>query len=392
MTYSTAIQIKNLKEVGKYSVGDGLYVVIKKQGSKSWIYRYTVHGKQREMGLGPTDEVTLAEARDIASDNRRLIRNGIDPIAKRDQEMMRLRVETARTITFRECSLEFIESQRSAWSNQKHIKTWEGSLQKHVFPFIGDFPIKEVSKDLVVRVLKPIWNSRTETASRIRARIERIISYASAMGYRTGENPASWKGNLDHIFPHQTKVAPVSHLPAVPIDETPEIFKALNGNDTVLKALQFLILTASRTGQTIAAEWSEINLYEKTWIIPAERMKSRREHRVPLSTQALEILNSMSSRTQNRFIFPGRIGGRHISEMSFLMTMRRLGRSEVPHGFRSTFKDWASERTEYPNEVSEMALAHVVSNKVEAAYRRGDLFEKRRSIMQDWADFCSSHK
>jgi integrase len=288
---------------------------------------------------------------------------------------------------FRECAESYIAAHEAGWRNATHRQQWRNTLETYVYPVIGKLPVQDIDTPLVLKVLEPIWRDKTETANRIRGRIESVLDYAKAREYRSGENPARWRGHLSLMLAQPNKIAPHEHHAALPYLEIGGFMEELRGRDsTSARCLEFLILTAARTGEVIGATWSEIDLTAKTWTVPANRMKGNREHRVPLSNRAVEIVQLMQSRCENDFIFPGRNSG--LSNMSLLALLRNMGRSLTAHGFRSSFRDWAAEQTNFPNEVCEMALAHAVGDKVEAAYRRGDLFEKRRRLMDTWAEYC----
>jgi len=301
-------------------------------------------------------------------------------------------VEAVNTsLTFRKCAAEYIERNEAGWSN-KHRTQWTYTLRDHVYPIIGDLPVAAIDTGLVVRVLDPLWNTKNETANRVRGRIEAVLDYATVRKYREGPNPAQWKGNLAHIFPARGKVQKVEHHAALPYREIGEFMAKLRQQGGVAaRALEFAILTAARTGEVLGARWSEINLAERVWVVPAERMKAGKEHRVPLSDRAIALLNEIGGghSVPGAFVFLGARPRSPLSNMSLLMTLRRMGRGDLTaHGFRSTFRDWAAERTAFPSEVAEMALAHAVGDKVEAAYRRGDMFEKRRQLAEAWARYC----
>jgi len=348
------------------------------------------NGQAHKMGLGALHTVSLAEARDEALACRKLLREGIDPIEARKAKKAALRAETARRITFRECAQKYIEANRVGWRNARHAAQWPSTLEAYVYPKIGDLPIDAIAIAHVMRVLEPIWTSRPETASRVRGRIERVIDWATARGYRSGENPARWRGHLESLLPARNKVAAVKHLAALPYVELPSFMHQLRSvNSVEARALEFAILTAARFGEVRHARWAEINFADRMWIVPAERMKRHREHRVPLADRAVEILKGLPH--EGELIFIGRKAGKPIGPGSLLKILERMGRGDLTtHGFRSTFRDWASDQTAYPSDMCEMALAHAVSNKVEAAYRRGDQLEKRRRLMSEWNRFCAS--
>ena len=362
---------------GRHGDGRGLFLYVKPTGARSWVLRYQRHGRRHDLGLGAWPEVTLAMARQKALEARRQIAAGDDPIAKRRQ---------ARPKTFRDAALELIESKRPGWKNAKHAAQWETTLQTHVFPGIGRLQVKQVATADVMAVLKPIWNTTPETANRLRQRIEAVLDYASALGLREGDNPARWRGHLDHLLPKPAKVKAVKHFPALPHAEIAGFIDELAGRTGVAaRALGFTILTAARSGETRGATWGEIDLENKIWTVPASRMKAGKEHRVPLSPAAIAQLGPRGD--DDALVFGSEAKpGRPISDMSMTAVLRRMGRDDITvHGFRSTFRDWAGETTSFPREVIEAALAHGIKNKAEAAYARSDLFDKRRDLMAAWA-------
>jgi integrase len=386
----SAVAISKLKKRGVYGDGHGLYLQVSEGGTKAWLFRFMQNGRARKMGLGPLHTVSLAEARDDALACRKQLREGIDPIEARKAKKAAVRAEEARQMTFRQCGAKYIEANKVGWKNAKHAAQWPSTLEAHVYPKLGDLPIDKIEVAHVMKVVEPLWTSRPETASRVRGRIETIIDWATARGYRKGENPARWKGHLQSLLPPRNKVASVKHLAALPYAELPSFMGRLRELPGIEgRALEFAILTAARSGEVIHARWPEIDLAARMWIIPPGRMKRHREHRVPLSDRALEILEGLAR--EGDFVFIGYRAGKPLSEGALLKTLERMGRTEITvHGMRSTFRDWASEQTAYPSEMCEMALAHAVSNKVEAAYRRGDMLEKRRRLMADWASYCAS--
>jgi integrase len=339
----------------------------------------------------------LQEARAKTLDARRLRHEGVDPIEARRSARQQARFDAAKAKTFKECAASYITAHKTGWHNPKHAAQWEATLKTYAEPVMGALPVQVIDTALVTRVIEPIWSIKPETASRLRGRIESVLDWAKARGYRQGENPARWRGHLDNLLPARSKVRRVKHHAALPYSEIGGlIFTLRQQAGTAARALEFAILTAARTGEVIGATWSEFDLNGKVWTIPAERMKAGREHRVPLSARGIEIIRHMKKETGNEIlpatpVFQGAKRGKPLSNMAFLMLLRRMNRSDLTtHGFRSTFRDWAAERTNYPGEVAEVALAHTVSNKVEAAYRRGDLFEKRRRLMESWASFCTA--
>jgi integrase len=389
----TALKVERLAEKppGMHADGSGLYLQVTDNGA-SWIYRYMLGGRSREMGLGPLALYGLGDARAKALDARRLRHEGIDPIEARKAARTQLRLDAAKAITFKECAEAYIKAHRAGWQNGKHAGQWESTLETYAYPAIGALPVQAIDTALVLKVLEPIWTTKPETATRVRGRVESILDWAKARDYRTGENPARWRGHLDKLLPARSKVRKVKHHAALPYAELPNFLMELRSQPGVAaRALEFTILTAARTNETIVATENEIKVAEKLWTVPAERMKAKKEHRVPLSARALAILKEAQSEGQSDgdFIFPGGKAGRPLSNMAMTEVLRRMGRGDITvHGFRSTFRDWAAERTNFPSEVAEMALAHAVSDKVEAAYRRGVLFEKRRRLMDAWAEFC----
>lgn len=371
--------------------GDGLYLKIGKSGGASWIYRFRWNGKLSDMGLGSCSVVSLSEARELAADNRKLVRQGVNPLTARDEG----KKEIPKTLTFTSCAARYIKAHRRSWRNAKHARQWVSTLKTYARPKIGTKAIIDISTQDILEVLTPIWTNKNETAKRVQGRLENILDYAAAHGYRDPVNPARWRGHLDKLLAKPSRIQKVNHHPAMPYDGVADFMKAIHPyNSMSSKALQFLILTATRTSEVLNAEWKEVDFENATWCIPAERMKANREHRVPLSQQALALLTALPRIKENSHIFPGMKSGRPLSNMALLQFMRGLGYGPsgekgnfVPHGFRSSFRDWTGEVTSYPRDVAEMALAHTIENKVEAAYRRGDLFEKRRAMMQEWADY-----
>ncbi len=380
------------KEPGRYSDGGGLYLHVGKSGGRSWVLRYMIEGKAREMGLGPVDDVSLSEARDKATDARKLLKSEKrDPLTARKETAQAAAVEAAKTITFKVAAERFIAAHAPTWKNPKHAAQWPSSLEAHAYPTFGHLPVAEVDTTLVLKALEPIWHTIPETASRVRGRVEAVLDWARVRGYRDGPNPALWRGHLAHLLPARAKVQKVQHHAALPYAEMGAFMVDLRQRDALAaRALEFMILTAGRTGEVMGATWDEVDMAAAVWTIPGDRMKAGREHRVPLTPQAVAILEALGAEHGRKgFVFPGARKGRPLSNMAALMLLRRMERSDLTaHGFRSTFRDWTAEQTAFPGEVAEAALAHVVGDKVEAAYRRGDLFEKRRKLMEAWADYC----
>jgi integrase len=385
----TALQVAKLTKPGNHHIGDGCYLQIARQGrGRSWLFRYQRDGRKHWVGLGPFALLSLAEARQRALDARRLLLDGIDPIEAKRSKRAQAALQAAKGITFEQCAERYIGAHETAWRNAVHRKQWRSTLLTYVFPVFGKVPVAEVGTALVMTALEPIWNTKFETAGRVRGRIESILDWAKARGYRDGENPARWRGHLDHLLPDRRKVRRVKHHAALPYAEIATFMAKLREREGVAaRALEFAILTAGRTGEVLGARWDEIS--GDVWTVPASRMKSQREHRVPLSKRARQILDGLHH--EGEYIFPGGRVGKPLSHMALLETLRRMNRGNLTaHGFRSTFRDWVSECTGYQREIAEAALAHAIPNAVEAAYRRGDLFEKRKRLMAEWTTYCST--
>ena len=369
---------------GKHGDGRGLILVVKPTGARSWVLRYQLKGRRRDLGLGPYPEVALAHAREKALEARRLIAEGIDPLSERKK---------IKLLTFRVAASALIESKRSGWKNAKHAAQWTSTLHTYAMPKLGDLDVKVIETADVISVLKPIWNEKTETASRLRQRIEAVLDYATAIGVRNGDNPARWRGHLDHLLPRPSKVRAVRHHAAMAYTEVPEFMAALGLREGVsARALAFTVLTAARSGETREMRWAEIDFDSRMWIIPAQRMKAAKEHRVPLTDAALNLLAERGNDCD--LVFGSDVKpGKPISDMSMTSVLRRMNRNSVTgHGFRSAFRDWAGETTAFPREVIEAALAHRLKDKAEAAYARGDLFDKRRQLMEAWAALITGDK
>ena len=397
----SALDVKSKKEKGLYPDGDNLYLQVSPSGSKSWLFRYMLNGKARQMGLGSTNAVSLAEARNKAGDCRKLLEKDIDPIENREAERKQAELEKSRAKTFQQCAEEYIESNKSGWKNKKHVQQWSNTLRDYVYPVFGDLSVQKVDVELVLNVLKPIWNTKTETATRVRGRIECIIDWATTMRYREGENPALWRGRLDKILPKPSKVREESNYEALPYNMVAEFMQHLSSRDDLsARALEFTILTATRTNEVIGAKFEEFDLTEGVWTLPKERIKKNgKEHRVPLSEPALKIVKELQKRGVSDYVFHGLNPSKPMSNMAMLKLIKRMKQDKLKkwphftvHGFRSSFRDWGAETTNFPNEVMEKALAHTIKNESEAAYRRGDLLEKRTKLMHTWANYCYAPK
>ena len=368
---------------------DGLLLQVTKTGATSWILRTMIAGKRRGMGLGSYPAVGVAAAREKARAARQQIEEGLDPIERRQRVRREAVANRESTKTFDQCARSMLEAKGLGWKNDKHRAQWSATLQTYASPILGSMPVNEIEMAHVLRVLSPIWALKTETASRVRGRIEKVLDYASAHKYRQGLNPARWKGNLDAVLDKPGDVAKVKHHAALPIDVVPDFMVRLREAVGMgARALELTILTAARSGEIRGAKWEEFDLESGTWVVPAERMKAKKEHRVPLSRQALTLLKAMPREDSVSLVFPAPRGG-VLSDMTLTSVLRRMNVECTVHGFRSTFRDWAGDRTHHPRDMIEFALAHTLDDKTEAAYRRSDALEKRRVLMQEWADFVS---
>ena len=388
----TAIEVKRLTKAGRHAVGtiSGLLLDVKDTGVKSWILRTMIAERRRSIGLGPYPEVSLSIAHEKARAAKALIENGVDPIEERKARKISLKKKSMQTLSFSEAALQCHKKKALEFSSAKHIDDWISSINRYADPIIGDLPVSEIDLPEILAVLKPIWTEKTETANRLRLRIEQVLNWATVSGYRTGENPARWAGHLSEILPKPNKIKKKVHFKALPYKDIGAFMVELRRREAMTAmALEWIILTACRSGEVRGATWDEIDIKNQVWIIPAERMKMKQEHRVPLCRDAIKLLEDLPGFEGSNYLFTAARGG-PLSDMSISMLCRRMKVEAVPHGFRSTFKDWCSETTSYPDMVSEMALAHGISNEVQAAYRRGDLFEKRRKLMDAWMDFCNT--
>jgi integrase len=384
---------------GMHADGGGLWLQVSEgEGDtlrRSWIFRFASGGRERKMGLGSFNTISLAEARQKAANCRKLRQEGLDPIEHRDAQKRAAAVASAKSITFEKAAERYMAAHRAGWRNVKHASQWKNTLDTYVVPVLGKVPVSAVDVALVMQVLEPIWTEKPETAGRVRGRIEAVLDWATAHKFRQeGLNPARWRGHLDKLLPNRSKVRHVRHHPALPYAEMGDFMAALRLQDgTAARALEFAILTAARTGEVIGARWEEFDLEVGLWTVPEERMKSGKVHRAPLSNAALGLLQAMHNLRRGPHVFPGDRQDKPLSTMALLMVLRRMSRGDLTaHGFRSTFRDWAAECTSFPREVCELALAHAIGDKVEAAYRRGDLLSQRRKLTEAWAVYCAAPK
>ena len=404
----TPLWVSKVKKPGYYGDGGCLWLQVSISGSKSWIFRFTINRKQREMGLGALNTVSLSEARAKSRDLRSMLQEGVDPLANREETKQAEALAKARTMTFDQCAKEYIETHRSGWKNTKHAGQWESTIATYASPVFGSFPVSEVDTSLLVKVLSPIWKDKTETAKRLRGRIERILGWATTSGFRQGENPARWRGHFENLLAEPSKIQIVKHHPSLPWKEIPNFMTALSEQKGIAaRALELLIFTATRTSETLEMTWDELNLEAGVWVIPAERMKEKVEHEIPLSTQAIDLLSAIPR--ISKFVFTGTKYDSCLSDMSLTAVLKRMHNKSIKdggkgwidpkqdnrritsHGFRSSFRMWGAESVShsFSREVIEFALSHKLPNKVESAYQRGTVFEKRIPLMQSWSDYCS---
>ncbi len=385
----SAKKVEEQKRAGYFGDGQGLYLQVTATRSKSWIFRFMLNGRSREMGLGSASLVSLKEARGKAHAARKLLADGIDPIEARNAQRATQALERARAITFAECAKKYIAAHRASWKNAKHAAQWTSTIETYCNPVIGALPVADIDTGLVLKVLEPIWREKPVTADRLRGRIERVLDWATTRKYRKGENPARWRGHLKNLLPAMKKRLRVKHHPALPYEKIPGFMQSLRAQDSIAAhALEFCILTSGRTVEVIGARREEFDLEKAIWVVPASRMKAGREHRVPLSPRAVKIVKAQLA-LGDTYVFPGARTGRGLSNMAMLKFLKRIGYSDLTvHGFRSAFRDWAAEQTAYPREVCEMALAHTIGDETEAAYRRGDLLKKRHLLMDAWAKYA----
>ncbi|MBR8214703.1 tyrosine-type recombinase/integrase [Burkholderia vietnamiensis] len=388
-----ALAVSRLSTPGTHAVGHvaGLALQITPTGSRSWILRVMVGGRRREIGLGAYPSVSLKEAHEKAQETRDAIALGVDPVLARKEAASRLRASQAFEVTFEEAAKRFIKAKAPEWKNTKHGDQWRNTLAEYAYPKIGALMVRHVARAHIMEVLEPIWTTKTETASRLRGRLEAVLDWAKVKGFRDdGTNPAMWRGNLDKLLPAPKRTKRVRNHPALPIEQMGVFMQALRATEGVsARCLEFAILTAARSGEARGATWGEVDLKRGIWAIPPERMKAKKEHRVPLSPAAVELLTAIQRTEDQDLVFPSPRSGGVLSDMSLLELMRRQHLEATPHGFRSTFRDWAGEYTNYPRELAEVALAHIKADATEAAYWRSDVLEKRRRMMVDWAEFIS---
>ena len=393
------LMVKNIKQKGLYADGGSLYLQVGDTGNKSWIFRYRRGGKLRDMGLGAVHTVSLADARAKALDCRKLLITGVDPLGAKKTKQMQAKLAEVKGTTFEACAEAYIEAHKAGWKQARHASQWRQALAKHAYPILGKMLVDVIDTNDVQKVLDPIWNAKTETAKRLRGRIESILDWAKVKGYRQGENPARWRGHLDNLLASPNKLINVEHYAALPYARVSEFMKSLDKQEGKgAMALKLVILTAARSNEVLGSKWDEIDFEGRVWTVPAERMKvGKKEHRIPLTEQVISILQGIKKDREDiegredtcPYIFPNADGDGCLSNAVMLALLKRMNRRDITvHGFRSSFRDWAAENTEYPDEVVEMALAHTIQNKVKAAYLRTDLFEKRRVLMEEWASYC----
>ena len=388
------LSISRLKEPGLWAVGGvaGLYLHVNARGARSWILRVVVGDKRRDMGLGGYPDIGVADARQKAREARLKIEQGVDPILLRKQAKSELMALQATDKTFEQAAGEYIKIHADSWSNDKHRKQWESTLAAYAFPVVGKLSLRHIRQEHILKILEPIWTTKTETATRVRGRMESILDWAKVKGLRSGENPAAWKGHLDHMLPAPTRLKKIEHLTAVPVREMPGFMvKLRQAAGIAAQALEFLILTAARSGEVRGITWEEVSLDDALWIVPAERMKMKKEHRVPLSNRAVDILKSQPRIDGNPLVFPAPRGSQ-MSDATMSAVLKRMNVDATVHGFRSSFRDWCGDYTNYPRDLAEQCLAHGADDPVEAAYRRGDALERRREIMNEWSKFIAGHQ
>lgn len=389
----TALSVKRMSKPGLFADGGGLYLQVTTTGAKSWIFRFKLHGRRRDMGLGGVDAVPLSDARERATAAKRLVERGIDPIEARKAalEAAEAASNAGSSKTFRDAVDAFLVANEARWRNSKHRAQWRSTLENYAFPKIGDLAVSDVDDARVIEVLTPIWGLKTETATRLRGRIERVLDFAAVKKWRSGLNPARWSGHLEHVFPRKSEIATVRKHPSMPYRNIPAFWPRLQIQDGMgARALELTILCATRTSETLGATWAEIDFERRLWVIPSARMKMGRQHRIPLSDPAIALLRKLIAVQENDFLFPGQRPNKPLSNMAMSMVLRRLKLGHLTtHGFRATFRTWAGEETATPEQIMEAALAHAKGDKVAEAYNRGDLLDKRRVLMRLWGEFCT---
>jgi len=386
----TPLFIKNIKKAGKYDDGNGLRLYVKKSLNKSWVFRFSIHGKRHEMGIGAFPDISLKDARNKAHDFRVMIDKGLNPIKQRKTDKEIKASEERKIPTFEEYSIQYIDQHKPEWKNKKHIYQWSQSLNTYAYPTIGSLPVNEIETSHITTLLQKIWLTKTETATRVRMRIENILDSAKVDNFRNGDNPARWKGHLDKVLSKPEKIKNVVHHKALPYSDLPDLILKLQPKPSLsAKALLLTILTATRTNEVLGAKWEEIDYKNECWTIPPERMKAKKEHRIPLVKSAISLLKSLP--ITNDYIFYGKIYNKPLSNMAMIKVLRTTtGEKFTVHGMRSTFRDWCAEQTSFPREIAEKALAHTLGNETERAYQRGDLLERRRKLMEAWSQYCFS--
>ncbi len=390
--------VKSAKEVGLLSDGGGLYLQISKVGTKSWLLRFKLHGKRREMGLGSYRDISLADAREMAADARKLVTKSIDPIEQRKATQKALAKKAQGKKTFKQCALEYIASMEAGWKHPKHSQQWKNSLINYVYPVFGDWPIDQVDTEAVQRVLTPIWNTKTETAGRVRGRIERILDWAKVKKFRAGENPAYWRGNLEHLYTKPSKIMDIKHMPSLPYEKMTSFLSSLKKKKSIAAgAVQLLIYTVTRPTEALSAKWSEFDLEARTWTIPKDKMKGNIEHVIPLSDQCFDMLENLHHFQDSDFLFPSTKQDKHLSSSAMLKLIKTVGKEvEFPditaHGFRASFKTWTSDTQNFDWQAVEFCLAHKIKDKAAAAYQRSNLLDKRKPIMSAWSNHCTKNE
>jgi integrase len=388
----TARKIATAKKPGYYGDGGGLYLQVSKYGTKSWVFRFMINRHNRDMGLGSLETFSLKEVRERARECRKLVADGLDPIKARQAKRDEAAAKEAARVTFEQAATRYISAHSSSWKNEKHRAQWASTLEAYAYPVMGKLSVDAIELPHVLKVLEPIWTEKPETANRVRGRIERVLAWATVRKYRKGDNPARWTGHLDEMLPSKQKLRRTKHHAALPFAELPAFMAELRARNFIsARALEFTILTAARTSEAIKAKWKEIDLKTGVWTLPGERMKSGKEHEVPLSKRAIAILESLPREDLNGFVFIGAKSGACLSNLAMLEMLRGMrGYGLTVHGFRSTFRDWAGDRTNYARDVIEHALAHRIKDKAEASYRRASALEKRRRLMEEWARYCAA--